>query len=114
MKTFFIFLLLCGFAHAEPFLICDAQNDATDYILNFPTISLIIVNPTEADGSIKYDLATWPAASGWFDGTAKFTGSYEIVDETTGNVSTIETESDPSPFRLRIPNNIKPANYKVQ
>jgi len=110
----FIFLVFASPVLAEPFLVCDAQDGVENYILEFPAIPLTMNLIAQPDGSLSYDLAAWTYGGGWFDGTARAVNSYEVVDETTGAVSSAPVESDPSPFRLKIPMNAKPENYRVQ
>ena len=107
-------LIFSSTVMAAPFLICDPQPEAEGYVLEFNSIPLVLLLTAEADGSLKYDLATWASGGGWFSGVAKATSSYEVVDETTGAASSVVTESDESRFRLKIPRNVKPQNYKVQ
>ena len=99
---------------AEPFFICDAQDGVENYILEFPAIPLTMNLIAQPDGSLSYDLAAWTYGGGWFDGTVRAVNSYEVVDETSGAMSSVPVESEPSPFRLKIPMNTKPENYKVQ
>ena len=110
----FIILVFTSPVLAEPFLVCDAQDGVDNYILEFPAIPLTMNLIAQPDGSLSYDLAAWTYGGGWFDGTVRAVNSYEVVDETTGAVSSAPVESDPSPFRLKIPMNAKPENHRVQ
>ena len=97
------FAFTARLAFAEPFLACDPQEDVTGYTLEFPAIPLTLNLTAEPDGSLKYDLGTWTYGTGWFDGTAKATDSYIVIDETTGNESSVAVESGGAPFKLKIP-----------
>ena len=116
MKKLIVLLivLFASYGYAEPFFVCDPQDGVDGYIVDFPAIPLTMSLIAQPDGSLNYDLAAWTYGGGWFDGTAKAVGTYEVVDETTGATSSVPVESAPSPFRLKIPMNTKPDNYKVQ
>ena len=107
-------LMLCfvGQAFAGPFLSCDPNTDATGYELEFKDISLTITGDT-VNGAIAYDLGTWVAGHGWFNGLARFTVSYEVVDETTLLSTSVAIRSESSAFRLKIPKTGAPNNYKA-
>ena len=107
-------LMLCfaGQAFAGPFLSCDPNTDATGYELEFQDMPLTITGDT-VNGAIAYDLGTWTAGHGWFNGLARFTVSYEVVDETTNLSTSMAIRSESSAFRLKIPNTNAPKNYKA-
>ena len=107
-------LLFAVSAHAAgPYLTVDVSLDAESYELSFPTIPLTVTDAV-VDGIMLYDLSTWTHGHGWFSGTASFKAVYEVVDETTGALSTVERVSSSSPFRIKIPNIEAFKNYKIQ
>ena len=115
MRVFVVLLIFClfvGQAFAGPFLSCDPNADATGYELEFRDISLTITGDT-VNGAIAYDLGTWVAGHGWFNGLARFTVSYEVVDETTNLSTSVTIPSESSAFRLKIPKTGATNNYKA-
>ena len=114
MKVLIIFLLITGFAYAEPFLASDPADGPSEYLIECDGGVLPFVSPAALDGSLYYDLGLWAGVGGWYNCTAKASDTYEVVDETTGAVTNQTVFSTPAPFRLKIPMNVKPENYRVQ
>ena len=109
-----ITVMSIGIAVAGPDLACDPQEGVEHYVLEFPALPFTVVIMAEADGSLRYDLATWTYGGGWFDGVAKSESSYAVTDVTTGVTTTSTVTSLGAPFKLKIPMNIKPKNYIIK
>jgi hypothetical protein len=114
MRIIIAFLLMTGLAYAGPFLASDANDGASEYLIECDGGVLPFVSLAALDGSLYYDLGLWASGGGWYNCTAKASDTYEVVDETTGAVTNQTVFSDPAPFRLKIPMNVKPQNYQVK
>jgi hypothetical protein len=107
--TLLVFFGLTVAAYGSPFLACDPQTGVEEYELCFDldvdgVYETCMILPAEADGSLLYDVGSWGYGHGWFNGNAKASDTYAVIDDTTGNLTEVKEFSDPSPFQLKIPN----------
>ena len=113
MKSIILAILLIpSIAFSGPFLVSDPVTGAESFVIECGAFSPITIQAVSE--AIRYDLANWPYDGGWHTCNAFAVDSYEVTDETTGETTTVQTQSDPAPFRLKIPQRIKPQNYQVQ
>jgi hypothetical protein len=104
-----LFLLLPVLATAKPFLTCDPQEGCSQYRIECPiqegiTTHWEIVVPAQEDGSLLWDLQQWPHGKGRFNCTAFAGAIWEIIDDVTGNVTTVfDWEEIGGAFTLKVP-----------
>lgn len=85
-----ILFMVVGVCQAAPFLVCDAQDGVTKYVLDIDGVELP-EGIAEADGSIHYDMASYVN-----------TGNH-TVRAKAGNVWGWSTYSDPFDFDANVP-----------
>ena len=110
-----ILLLFAVTVSAEPFLTSDSDSDAVGWKVEFPAIELIVEGST-VDGAIWWDIGTWDRetyGTGWFDGSASFSQTYEVIDQTSFLSSSVFIYTGSSPFKLKIPKGVAPKGYKA-
>ncbi|MHC4316809.1 MAG: hypothetical protein ACYSW3_30580 [Planctomycetota bacterium] len=118
MKRFLLTLImtLCFAATsvAAPFVVCDPQAGVESYEFNFPTLGYITIVNAETDGSVKWDVSTFPGGKGWHDGEIKACDSYSLTDDVTGTTTSVQECSSVSTFKLKVPNRNKSTGHKIQ
>lgn len=112
--AFALILLSATAAMAEPFLTCDPQDGIDKYIMTCPNVGYTVDIIALTGGVLEYDIATFPGGQGWHDCTIAACGYYQVEDTATGNITQKYGCSDPSAFRLKIPNKNSASNFMIQ
>jgi hypothetical protein len=109
-----LLLFNVGSVFSEPFLVSDPQTDANRFRMRLSTDGTTWgawVEGSPVNNALRFDLG--PMAAGSYQGQAQAGFATSVTDSTTGQVSTVSTWSDSSPFVLRVPNKNKPTKIII-
>ena len=112
MRTLLCLLLLCGFAHATPFLVCDEYPFQTETGLNIATFTLgglpgspitvpATINPTSQGQYLHYDLGGLTLTTGTvYTITAFATNTYGAAGAPSTVIFTRGVPAAPANLRI--------------